>query len=294
MGLPTIGTRVSYPAGELATHARVLAIVPADDARLAVVTDATSIHPVDAAWPDQPADRGALLVRGRTLPVLDAVVAATDGAALYLGADIPVRKGTEGWTFVVAHLVDVNDAVGVSEGDEVETRADATLRRALSVGHSACHVASLALNDAMRPRWSKDARVDALGAPDFDGLAIQTSRIEPDGSTDRYRLNTSLRRAGFDATGLADELASLETSVNRTLDEWTAAGGSIRIEADGDRLTDRRRWVCGLPPGTAIIPCGGTHATDLGELAGVGVTLAMEQDAGTPVLVMTTRVGAAA
>lgn len=290
MPLPSSDTLVTYPAGALVASARVLAVQPAGDDRLAIVTDVTSIHPVDAAWPDQPADRGVLRAGGVELPVVDAVVAATDGAALHVGDDIPVRKGTEGWAFVVAHLVDATEqARAVAAGDEVRLEADAALRRALSVGHTACHLASLALNAALSGRWSKPARTDALGAPDFDGLATQTSRIEPGGSVDRYRLNKSLRRAGFDATGLADELGSLEASVNRTLADWVAAGGGVTIERDGDGLTDRRHWVCELPAGRASIPCGGTHAGSLGEFAEVRVALELADDAGTPMLVMTTR-----
>lgn len=290
MPFPIADTRVTYPVGDLTASARVLAVEPAGDGRLAVITDVTSIHPVDAAWPDQPADRGVIRANGTELEVLDAVVAATDGTALHLGEDVPVRKGSEGWAFLVAHLVaPPAPGAGLAEGDTVEIEADGALRRALSVGHTACHVASLALNQALRGRWSKPAREDALGAPDFDGLAIQTSRIEPYGSTDRYRLNKSLRRAGFDANGLADELAAVETSIAATLADWVAAGGDVRIDRDGDGLTDRRRWVCELPAGTASIPCGGTHAGSLGELAAVRVSLTLDDDDGTPVLVMTTR-----
>ena len=137
-------------------------------------------------------------------PVRDAVVAATDGEVLHLGADIPVRKGTEGWAFVVAHLVD--EGTAIAEGDEVEIEADAATRRALSAGHTACHLAALALNRALADRWSKPAREDALGSPDFDGAAIASSRIVPNGSVDRYRLNKSLRRAGFDTASLQGDL----------------------------------------------------------------------------------------
>lgn len=289
MPFPVADTRVTYPTGDLVASARVLTVEPAGDGRLAIVTDVTSIHPVDAAWPDQPADHGVIRANGAEFEVVDAVVAATDGEALHLGDGIPVRKGTEGWAFLVAHLIETPaSGAAPAEGDAVEIEADGALRRALSVGHTACHVASLALNQAVRGRWGKPAREDALGAPDFDGLAIQTSRIEPGGSVDRYRLNKSLRRAGFDTNGLADELVELETSVNATLADWTAAGGDVRIERDGDGLTDRRRWVCALPAGTANIPCGGTHAGSLAELAAVRVRLAIEDEGGTPVLVMTT------
>ncbi|MBT2498055.1 metal-dependent hydrolase [Agromyces sp. ISL-38] len=288
MTLPTRDTRVTYPDGAVEARARVLHVAPAGEGRVAVVTDVTSFHPVDAAWPDQPADTGVIRSGGTALPVLDAVVAASDGTELFLGIDIPVRKGTEGWAFVVAHLLD--EGAAIAEGDEVGIEADAMVRRSLSIGHTACHVASLALNSALAPRWSKPARTDALGNPDFDGIAIDTSRIQPNGSVDRYRVNKSVRRAGFDASGLDAALDELAASVEATLAEWAESGAAVRVERDasGDGLTDRRSWVCELPGGTARIPCGGTHAGSLAELGELQVSFELSDDRGTPVLEMRT------
>jgi alanyl-tRNA synthetase len=286
MTLPVEDTVVTFPVGDLTATATVLHVAPHEGA-LAVFTDRTSIHPVDHAWPDQPADAGVLRVDGREVELRDAVVAATDGESLHIG-DVPVRPGTDGWSFLVAHLVDPD--AELHEGDQVEFEADAALRRALSRGHTACHAAALALNRALATRWSKAAREDALGSPDFDGIAIATSRIEPDGSVDRYRLNKSLRRAGFDANGLAEELDELAASVDATLAEWVAADARVRIERVGDRLTDRRSWICELPGESARIPCGGTHADALGELGGIHVSFDLGDDGGTPVLAMTARV----
>lgn len=292
MTLPTRDTRVTYPDGDVEARARVLHVAPAGERRLAVITDVTSFHPVDAAWPDQPADTGVIRAGGTAFPVFDAMVAASDGTELFLGADVPVRKGTEGWAFVVAHLLD--EGAAISEGDEVGIEADAAVRRSLSIGHTACHVASLALNRALAGRWSKPARTDALGDPDFDGIAIDTSRIQSNGSVDRYRLNTSLRRAGFDASGLDGALDELAASVEATRAEWTESGAAVRIERDGagDGLTDRRFWVCELPGGPARIPCGGTHAGSLAELGELRVSFELADDRGTPVLEMRTSAAA--
>ncbi|MEV1132378.1 metal-dependent hydrolase [Agromyces sp. NPDC049794] len=286
MPLPSRDTRVTYPSGALSASTRVLHVLEADDGRTAVICETTSFHPVDAAWPDQPADTGTLHVRGVAHVIRDAVVAATDGASLHLGADIPVRKGTEGWSFLVAHLIDAG--TDVAEGDEVRIEADAATRRALSAGHTACHVASLALNHVLADRWTKPAREDALGSPDFDGIAIDTSRIVANGSVDRYRLNKSLRRAGFDAASLTGDLETLGRAVTDVLEQWVASGASVRIERDGDLLTDRRFWVCDLPDGTARIPCGGTHLDSLAEFSAVVPVFTMRDDGGTAVLEMTT------
>lgn len=282
MTLPSHDTLVTFPSGALSATSRVLHLGPADDGRVSVITEATSIHPVDAAWPDQPADAGTLRVRGETHVIRDAVVAATDGEVLHLGADIPVRKGTQGWSFLVAHLVD--EGAAVAEDDPVEIEADAATRRALSAGHTACHLAALALNRALADRWSKPAREDALGSPNFDGIAIESSRIVANGSVDRYRLNKSLRRAGFDTASLPDDLDEVQQAVAEQLDRWLASEAVVRVERDGDGLTDHRAWVCELPDGTARIPCGGTHLDSLAELSAVVPRLAVLDDAGTPVL----------
>ncbi len=277
-------TAITYPAGALSSTGTVVHVADAGAGRSAVVLDATAFHPVDTAWPDQPADRGTLHSAGRVLEIRDAVVGATDGGELLLGPDVPVRTGTEGWTFVVAHLV---EGPAPGEGETVEVRVDAEHRAALSAGHTACHLASLALDEALAGAWRKDVAADAHGAPAFDSLAISESRILPDGSRDVYRIGKSLRRKGFDPAGL-DDLAAVAERVNARLAEWLAAGGAVRIEADGPALADRRTWVCELPGAEARIPCGGTHVASLGELAAATVSFELAPVEGGLELVMTT------
>lgn len=283
MSLPSVATLVEYPAGAVRATGEVLFTQPAG-AGLAVVLDRTAIHPVDAGWPDQPADAGALVIGGAPIPLLGAVVAATDGAELFLGDDIPVRTGTDGWVFLAAHLVAGDAAVTV--GDRAETEADPELRRRLSLGHSACHLASLALNAALAPRWTKAVGHDALGHPDFDRNAIDRSQILPGGSEDRYRLGKSLRKKGFDVTGLAEALPELAAAAQEHLDRWIRADATVRIDREGPHLTDRRYWVCALPEATALIPCGGTHATSTAELAGARIELSLAEAASGLELVM--------
>jgi alanyl-tRNA synthetase len=286
--LPTTGTVVTYPHGDTTAEATVLHIESLDDDRVAVLLDRTACHPVDAGWPDQTADRGVLDAGDLTIEILDAVVAATDGERLYLGGYIPVRKGTDGWAFVVAHLVDAD--ASLTEGDTVTVEIDEAYRTALSIGHSACHLASLALNAALAGGWSKDARPDSLGAPDFDGAANETSSILERGSRDTYRIGKSLRKAGFDPAAL-DDPDAVAARVNATLAGWAAAGGAIRIDRDGDALTDRRYWVAELPEGTARIACGGTHVASIAQLDPITVELTTEQLDGALGLTMVTRAG---
>ncbi|MEO8262654.1 MAG: metal-dependent hydrolase [Pseudolysinimonas sp.] len=285
MTLPTTDTIVTYcsdtaPNGDTTAEARVLH-VESLEGRLAVLLDRTACHPVDAGWPDQGADRAVLDAGDVTIEVLDAVVAATDGESLFLGADIPVRKGTDGWAFVVAHLVDVD--ASLTEGDTVTVEVDAGYRELLSAGHTACHLASLALDAALADAWSKDNR-------GFEAAANVTSTIRERGARDTYRVGKSLRKAGFDPAAL-DDPDAVAATVNATLASWVAAGGTIRIDRDGDLLTDRRYWVADLPSGEVRLACGGTHVHSIAELGAVSVELTTEQLEGALGLTMLTTAG---
>lgn len=279
-------TVVDYPAGALASHGVVVATLPVGDL-LGVVLDRTALHPVDAGWPDQPADRGTLEVDGVSYPVVDAGVGATDGGDILVGGDIPVRTGAPGWAFLVVHLLRPDARVSV--GQQVAVTVDAGYRRALSAGHTGCHLASLALDASLAEAWTKEVPGDALGHPGFDALACQSSRIGENGSVDTYRIGKSLRRRGFDPAAL-DDLAGVEARANARLAEWVASGADIRIERDGDTLGDRRRWVCALPGGGAVIPCGGTHLDSLDAVAAITVRLTRGDADGGVELTMTTEV----
>ena len=281
MTLPTTDTVVTYPAGDTTSESRVLHVESLDDDRLAIVLDRTAVHPVDAGWPDQGADRALLDAGDIGIEVLDAVVAATDSERLYLGSDIPVRKGTEGWAFVVAHLVDAD--ASLTEGDTVTVEVDAGYRELLSAGHTACHLAAIALDAALADSWSKDNR-------GFDAAANETSTILERGSRDTYRVGKSVRKAGFDPTAL-DDPAALAERVNATLASWVAAGGAIRIDRDGELLTDRRYWVADLPGGEVRLACGGTHVSSIAELGAVSVELTTEQLEGAIGMTMVTTAG---
>lgn len=281
---PPSATTITYPAGATTSTGTVVHVADAGDGRSAIVLDTTAFHPVDTAWPDQPADRGILRSGDVARDVVDAVVGAWQEGSLHLGRDVPVRTGAEGWTFVVAHIIDGD---GIAVGDTVEVEADAAYRAALSAGHTACHLASLALDAALVGGWRKDVAVDALGAPAFDALAIQESRIVPDGSRDVYRIGKSLRRKGFDPASLED-LPALAARVDEQLATWIAAGGAVRIETGGPAIADRRTWVCELPGSEARIPCGGTHVSSLSDLASASVAFTATAVEGGVELVMTT------
>ncbi|MGP6171380.1 hypothetical protein ACTU6V_09235 [Microbacterium sp. A204] len=284
-------TVVTFPAGETRGQG-VVSSVHADDGDAVVVVDATPFHPVDHTWPDQPGDAGTIRLGDDTVRVAEAVMAAVgDDGTFAIGEDIPVKRGVEGWTWLVGHRLDAAEApVWLTAGVTVELEVDESRRHALSRGHSACHLASLALDLAVADLWRKDAGADALGNPDFEGRANQSSRIHEDGAVDEYRLGKSLRKAGFDTEAFTATLAEREARINAQLAVWAAAGSASVIETDGPMIIDRRRWRCSLPEGDAVMLCGGTHVSSLAEFDSISVTLELPDP---QTLVMTTSVAAA-
>ncbi|WP_043634451.1 metal-dependent hydrolase [Nonomuraea candida] len=261
-------TLVTFPGGLTRGRSAIVEAVPVGDRHGLVVAE-TPFHPLDHTWPDQPADRGTI----GGLPVVDCVTGARSKAGeVFVGADIPVRRGAEEWAWLVVHVTEAPLPVGA----EVDLEADADFRAALSAGHTACHLAAFALNAALAGHWRKEARTDALGHPDFDQSAITSSRIAPHASQDVYRLGKSLRKKGFSAEGLDPEKAARE--VNERLAAWVAADAPVRVVAPDAGLTARRTWHCSLPEGEASIPCGGTHVRGTAELGRVEVALTLSPE----------------
>ncbi|MDO2948187.1 hypothetical protein [Aeromonas simiae] len=266
-------TRVSFVLGHLEEQARVLLTQPATDSTL-IVTDLSPFHPQSHLWPDQPGDSGTLLWEGGQARVSPCRMGAiSPQGALFVDADIPVKRGEPGWAFVVVHPL--ADPFPLTVGTPVTLRVDGEARRRLSLGHSGCHLAALALNRALTPYWKKEAAErDALGQSDFDRLAITRSRVEPLGSFEQYRIGKSLRKKGVMEAELLAALPTIAEAINTQLATWLAAGGKIERSRDGEAIIDSRWWHCELEGRRITIPCGGTHVDTLGELGRVEVTLA--------------------
>jgi alanyl-tRNA synthetase len=213
------------------------------------------------------------------------MAAVDEEGALFVGDDIPAKRGAEGWTWLVAHRIAGDLPADVAVGARVLLDVDAGRRAALSRGHTACHLASLALDSALADLWRKEIGTDPLGNPDFEGRANQSSRIHDDGSVDEYRLGKSLRKAGFDSEGFATSLVALESRINELLAGWVASGGASRIDVEGPSITDRRHWCCELPEGEVGFLCGGTHVRALSEFSAITVSLDLSDP---QLLVMTT------
>src|SRR5689334_3695727 len=127
-------THVSFPSGAVTGTSRLVAAVPLDSGT-GLVTEQTPFHPLDHTWPDQPADTGTVTIDGRTAAVRDCVTGAVEhgGTELLLGADIPARRGEDGWHWLVVHITDITDITGpldAAPGATVELSVEAGRRAA--------------------------------------------------------------------------------------------------------------------------------------------------------------------
>lgn len=284
-------TIVTFPTGATSGEGTVVLAESLPTGAI-LVADTTPFHPVDHTWPDQPGDIGVVLCGDSSTAIVETVmVAASDDGTFAVGSDIPVKRGAEGWTWLVGHRLESSDAPAwLRPGAEVVLDVDARRRVALSRGHTACHLASLALDLAVADLWRKDPGADALGNPDFEARANQSSRIHEDGSVDEYRLGKSLRKAGFDSETFSTTLPEREARINAQLATWVASGATSDIETEGPTIIDRRRWRCALPEGDAVMLCGGTHVSSLHEFTSISVALDLSDP---QLLLMTTTVVAA-
>jgi alanyl-tRNA synthetase len=243
---------ITYPAGSTAESSTVVAVGGMGPHVLFAV-ERTPCHPESPRWPDQPADRCTL-----TGPSEQASVECLEG---YLrGAELGLGELPDGESQAircVVHRAPANLAIEL--GEEVTVSVDQHYRESVSRSHSRCHLASLALNAALADAWRKEPPArDSLGNPDFDKLAILTSRIDEHGSVDAYRVGKHVRKAGFSADALSEPEA-LAQEVERIAGRWLRSTPTISVTPGICRLEERRTWSCELPEGTASFPCGGTH-----------------------------------
>ncbi|WP_394145268.1 alanyl-tRNA editing protein [Vibrio atypicus] len=250
-------------------------LVQESDNQIYVVTEKTPFHPVSHIWPDHPADRGTL----NGVEVEDCLVGAVEleSNTLYVGKAIPVKRDEPGWAFVVVHVLAKAD-LAIEEGQVVTLQVDKEYQDSLSRGHSAGHIAYLALNKVLveGAYWRKDAdRKDPHGYYDFNSYAQETSFVSEDKCLDTYRLGKTLRKRGLNSTDVLTDLKTIEEQVNRQINQWLNLDSVIKVECHGECLTDSRYWQCDLnEKSIAEISCGGTHASSLTEFDEILVTLA--------------------
>ena len=262
-------------------NAKVL-YVENNDSQTYVITNLTPFHPVSHIWPDHPADRGFVSVNGEQYIVEDCLVGAIEQSTgkLSIAADIPVKRDTEGWAFVVVHQLPASASM-INIGDEVELSVDKEYQASLSRGHSAGHIAFLALNKVLAESyWRKDAdRKDPLGSYDFNSYAQVTSFVTPELCTDKYRLGKTLKKRGLNVADMLANLDGIEADINQMIAGWLAEPTPVAMRLEGEALTDSRYWEWQLNADTLVsIPCGGTHIENTSELKALSVKLTQLDD----------------
>ncbi|MCC5517942.1 alanyl-tRNA editing protein [Vibrio splendidus] len=275
---PTI-TQFCHQAWQI--NAKAL-YVENDDSKTYLITDVTPFHPVSHIWPDHPADRGFVSLNGEQYIVEDCLVGAVEQSTgkLHLAADIPVKRDAEGWAFVVVHQLPASASM-IKVNDEVMLSVDKEYQASLSRGHSAGHIAFLALNKVLAESyWRKDAdRKDPLGSYDFNSYAQVTSFVTPELCTDKYRLGKTLKKRGLNVADMLTNLDGIEADINQMIKGWLADSTPVAMRLEGEALTDSRYWEWQLDSDTLVsIPCGGTHIENTSELKSLSVKLTQLDD----------------
>ncbi|MFA0405674.1 alanyl-tRNA editing protein [Vibrio sp. 10N.222.52.C12] len=275
---PTI-TQFCHQAWQLNAKAQYVA---SDDSKTYLITDVTPFHPVSHIWPDHPADQGFVSVGDVLYPVEDCLVGAIEQSTgkLHIAADIPVKRDTEGWAFVVVHQLPTSASM-IKVNDEVVLSVDKEYQASLSRGHSAGHIAFLALNKVLAERyWRKDAdRKDPLGSYDFNSYAQVTSFVTPELCSDKYRLGKTLKKRGLNVADMLANLDDIEADINQMIAGWLAEPTPVAMRLEGEALTDSRYWEWQLDADTLVsIPCGGTHIENTSELKALSVKLTQLDD----------------
>ncbi|MGO2318121.1 MAG: alanyl-tRNA editing protein [Vibrio toranzoniae] len=257
-------------------NAKVLHI-ESDENKTYLITDMTPFHPVSHIWPDHPADQGFVTVGDVQYPVEDCLVGSIEQSTgkLFIAADIPVKRDAEGWAFVVVHQLSASASM-INIHDEIVLSVDKEYQASLSRGHSAGHIASLALNKVLAESyWRKDAdRKDPLGSYDFNSYAQVTSFVTQELCTDKYRLGKTLKKRGLNVADMLANLESIEADINQMISGWLVESTPVAMRLEGEALTDSRYWEWQLDAETLVsIPCGGTHIESTSELKRLSVKL---------------------
>lgn len=95
-------TRASFVLGHHQEQASVVCCKQGDPTLL--VTDLTPFHPQSHLWPDQPGDVGTVRWEGGEAAVGPCRMGAiSPEGELFVDTEIPVKRGADGWAFVVVH-----------------------------------------------------------------------------------------------------------------------------------------------------------------------------------------------
>lgn len=273
-------TVVTFAGGGLmeTTTARFAAM---QDGRCFVITDRSPFHPLSLSWPDQPGDRGWLTtVDGHRVVVLDSHEGLLNCITgdLFTGENGLIQRRLDPeLCSVVVHVLD--EDLGEKLGQSVTLEVDQAFRTALSLQHTGVHLGALALNQCAATFWTKDyTDVDSLGFPNFDKAAVTKSAIGPDVSTDVYRIGKSLRKKGFDRDAFLADLPARSLTINECLRHMLETPAPVAVAPPEGDLDARRIWSTSLNGAKVLIHCGGTHISDLSQIAEITVAIAQSED----------------
>lgn len=202
----------------------------------------------------------------------------------------------------VVHVISASDAALLRTGMEGVAHVDSNYRNALSAFHSAYHLTVLAFNRAARrfvstsgtpaslrtshpcqvsrstphrtgPQQKRpsDQALDALGEIDISSLFIDRVSLSDKGFSATLS-NCCNDIPGIDVSSFMDSVPDVLEEASDILHQWIESDAMAEIDAAGPFVGSTRHWLCYLPEADVAIPCDGTHAEQLSDLAGLTLT----------------------
>lgn len=239
-----------------------------------IFLDATPFYPLNEKWPDQPSDKGQIIIEGEPVEVVRCVRGWQIDNECRFRLDTSIERILDKRLCGVGHIIVTNSLPDKlpPQGGIVIPQVDIEYRNRISLYHTASHLFALALNEALASCWNKPTKNDGLGNPDFDGLAIESSTITENGSIETYRIGRSLRKKGFMLEGLSS-LGNLRNEVENIMDRFVRHGNEVKVTPVTGILVQNRTWSCSIEGRLVEIPCGGTHITNTNIIKNIGCVI---------------------
>ncbi len=273
--IPQTSTQITYPSGATQARSTIEDVVqkPGNNHAIGIVTKVTCMHPRDFRWPDQPADRGSLLINGKLVSVTDTVKARVIEGGYQIDKDITLQRGKESSeaTLVVIHCLD--EMIDARTGDNVDISVDQDYRFSISSGHSASHLLTLGLNEVLSDFWKKVPRIDENGFPAFTEMTLVKSEISEFACQDTFRIGKSLKKKGFDAELLWQSLPEIEMKLNEFIDNIVSDNSAkVLMRPSECSINEHRKWHLDANR-SYTKSCGGTHLTNFSQISHMRVAL---------------------
>lgn len=245
-----------------------------------LILEKTPFHPIDANWPDQPADKGEIWIGEKQYHIENVVQYPIEkDTQQIIAANHNIRRNSPKHIFIVAHEISGLINPENSANMQAIAKVDKEYRKSISRPHSANHILDLALNKILNTYWKKTAKLDGFSNADFGKKTNEYSRITPGRSVDKYNLS-KLEPEEFVKTEFEQNISTIERLTENTINDWITRNkeNKIEITAEGDRINSLRKWTTIIDNTKIEMFCGGTHPQKIGDIGQIRIVMNYDKE----------------